>query len=97
MDGMTPPIGLSFGPNAVCYGGFSMKTVLGSALMAAAAMAPAAANAEVTQTPIAGTRLDVTARGDVRRVPDIAVISAGVTTNAADAASAMQEIGRAHV
>ena len=68
-----------------------MKTLLGSALMAAAALAPVAANAEVTQTPIAGTRLDVTARGDVRRVPDIAVISAGVTTNATDAASAMQD------
>ncbi len=67
-----------------------MKTVFGSAMMAAAATS-AAANAEVAQTPIAGTRLDVTARGDVRRVPDIAVISAGVATNAADAASAMQD------
>ncbi len=67
-----------------------MKTVFGSAMMAAAATS-AAANAEVTQTPIAGTRLDVTARGDVRRIPDIAVISAGVATNAADAASAMRD------
>lgn len=68
-----------------------MKAILGSAMMAAAMAAPAVASAEVAQTPIAGTRLDVTARGDVRRIPDIAVISAGVMTNAADAASAMQD------
>lgn len=68
-----------------------MKTVLGSAMMVAAMAAPATANAEVTQTAISGTRLDITARGDVRRIPDVAVISAGVTTNAADAASAMQD------
>jgi uncharacterized protein YggE len=68
-----------------------MKTGLGAAMMAAAFMAPAAASAEISQTPISGTRLDVTARGDVLRVPDIAVISAGVTTNAVDAASAMRD------
>ena len=68
-----------------------MKTVLGSAMMVAAMAAPATANAEVMQTVISGTRLDITARGDVRRIPDVAVISAGVTTNAADAASAMQD------
>lgn len=68
-----------------------MKTGLGAAVMAAVSMAPAAASADVTQAPIAGTRLDVTARGDVLRVPDIAIISAGVTTNAVDAASAMRD------
>ena len=68
-----------------------MKTGLGAAMMAAMAMIPAAASADVTQTPITGTRLDVTARGDVLRVPDIAIISAGVTTNAVDAASAMRD------
>lgn len=68
-----------------------MNAVLSSALMATAAIVPLAANAKVTQTEISGTRLDVTVRSDVRRVPDIAVISAGVTTNAADAASAMQD------
>jgi len=68
-----------------------MKTVLGSAMMVAAMASPAMANAEVTQTVISGTRLDITARGDVHRIPDIAVISAGVTTNAADAANAMQD------
>lgn len=67
-----------------------MNKTLGLAMMAAATLSPAAASAEITQTPISGTRLDVTARGDVLRVPDIAIISAGVTTNAADAAIAMQ-------
>jgi len=68
-----------------------MKIVLGPALMATAAMVPVVANAEAPQAAIAGTRLKVTAQGDVLRVPDIAVISAGVTTSAADAASAMQD------
>lgn len=68
-----------------------MKMVIGSALAAAAMATPAAADAQTAQPVINGTRLDVTARGDVRRVPDIAIISAGVMTNAADAAGAMQE------
>ncbi len=68
-----------------------MKTGLCAAAMAAVAMVPAAAGAEISQTPISGTRLDVTARGDVLRVPDIAVISAGVTTNAPDAAGALRD------
>ncbi len=37
---------------------------------------------------IAGTRLDVTASGEVTRVPDLAIISAGVVTKAATAGSA---------
>lgn len=68
-----------------------MKMVLGSALAAAAMAAPSLAEAQTAQPVINGTRLDITARGDVRRVPDIAIISAGVVTNAADAASAMQD------
>lgn len=68
-----------------------MKTILGSALAAAAVLVPAAAQAQTEKSGIAGTRLDVSAHGDVRRVPDIAVISAGVVTNATDAAGAMQE------
>lgn len=68
-----------------------MKMYFASMLAAAAAMQPVIAEAQVTQPAIEGTRLDITARGEVRRVPDIAVISAGVLTNAADAASAMQE------
>lgn len=68
-----------------------MKTGLGAAMLAAVSLVPAAASAEIAQTPISGTRLDVTARGDVLRVPDIAIISAGVTTNAPDAAGAMRD------
>lgn len=68
-----------------------MKMVLGSALAAAAMAAPSVAEAQTAQPVINGTRLDITARGDVRRVPDIAIISAGVVTNAADAAGAMQD------
>lgn len=68
-----------------------MKTILGSALAAAAVLAPAAAQAQTEKSGISGTRLDVSAHGDVRRVPDVAVISAGVVTNATDAAGAMQE------
>lgn len=68
-----------------------MKMLFASTLAAMAAMQPAIAEAQQTQPTISGTRLDVTARGEVRRVPDIAVISAGVVTNAVDAAGAMQE------
>ena len=68
-----------------------MKMVLGSALVAAAMAVPSIGEAQTAQPVINGTRLDITARGDVRRVPDIAIISAGVVTNAADAASAMQD------
>jgi uncharacterized protein YggE len=53
--------------------------------------APAAAQqASITQT-IAGTRLDINATGDVTRVPDIAIISAGVVTRSATATGALQE------
>lgn len=62
---------------------FPLAAVMASAM-------PSSAIAQYAQPPLAGTRLDVTARGEVRRVPDIAVISAGVVTNAADAASAMR-------
>lgn len=57
------------------------------------AFVPAAAEAQqasITQT-IAGTRLDVNATGEVTRVPDVAVISAGVVTKAATAGSALQQ------
>ena len=51
---------------------------------ATAFAAPAAAQqATITQT-IAGTRLDINATGEVTRVPDLAIISAGVVTRADD-------------
>lgn len=54
---------------------------------------PAAARAQqasITQA-IAGTRLDIGAIGEVTRVPDIAIISAGVMTRSASARGAMQD------
>ena len=61
------------------------------ALGAVAIPSPAAAQqAGITQS-ISGTRLDVTATGDVMRVPDIAVISAGVVARSASAAGALQD------
>lgn len=66
-----------------------MKPILFASL-GALAMTPAAAQV-ITPSPIAGTRLDVTARGEVLRVPDIALITAGVVTSAPDAATAMQQ------
>jgi uncharacterized protein YggE len=70
-----------------------MKHALIGALMLAGAAwpAPAAAQqASITQT-IAGTRLDLTATGEVTRVPDVAVISTGVVTKAATASAAIQD------
>jgi len=70
-----------------------MKTTLLAGLIfgAAAIAAPAAAQqAAITQT-IAGTRLDVSATGEVTRVPDVAIISAGVVTRAPTATGALQD------
>lgn len=55
-------------------------------------MAPAVANAQMLiQQTITGTRLDIQARGESRVVPDIAMISAGVVTQAVDAQTAMRD------
>ena len=64
------------------------------ALAIAAAASPLPAQAQVTPTvnqSISGTRLDVSATGESTRVPDVAIISAGVVTRAATAAAAMRE------
>ena len=70
-----------------------MKTpILALALLAAAVPAVAGAQqVEVQLPPIAGTRLDINATGETTRVPDIAVISAGVITRAPTAAAAIQQ------
>lgn len=52
---------------------------------------PVAAQPVGNPTQIMGTRLDVAAEGSVNRAPDIAMISAGVVTQAPTAAAAMQE------
>ena len=69
-----------------------MKKVIFAALMLGVAAVPSLAEAQqstITQT-IAGTRLDVTATGEVTRVPDVAVISAGVVSRSATASAALQ-------
>lgn len=69
-----------------------MKILTGLSLAAIALALPVSVDAQAVTGPvITGTRLDVAARGEVKRVPDVAVISAGVVTQSANAASAMQE------
>ena len=70
-----------------------MKNALIGALMLGAfqwAVPAAAQQASITQT-IAGTRLDITATGEVTRVPDVAIITAGVVSRSATATGALQD------
>ena len=60
-------------------------------LAAAAGASPAGAQSASINQAIAGTRLDVSATGDVTRVPDVAIISAGVVTRASTAGAALQQ------
>jgi hypothetical protein len=50
---------------------------------------PAAAQEVAVARPANGTRLDISATGSVSRVPDLAIISAGVVTKAATASGAI--------
>lgn len=59
------------------------------AIAAAMAALPTATMAEINGPTVTGTRLDIVARGSVTRVPDCAVINAGVVTQMVDAKSAM--------
>src|SRR3954449_433603 len=61
---------------------------IGAASLSAAAVAQQAPS--ITPT-IAGTRLDINATGEVSRVPDLAIISAGVVTRSASASGAIQQ------
>ena len=70
-----------------------MKNALVAALMLGVAALPSAAAAQqstINQT-IAGTRLDVSATGEVTRVPDVAIISAGVVSRSTTATGALQD------
>lgn len=67
------------------------KLFLAAALGVAAISAAAAAQPTTVTQAIAGTKLDVSATGKVTRVPDIAIISAGVVTRAATAVAAIQQ------
>lgn len=69
------------------------KAVFGALLLfgpAAFATPALAQQASITQT-IAGTRLDLTATGEVTRVPDVAIISAGVVSQSTTASAALQD------
>jgi uncharacterized protein YggE len=67
-----------------------MKSIAALGLTLAAAPAFAQAMPVPVQT-ISGTVLEVSAEGESTRTPDLATITAGVVTQAADAAGAMRE------
>ncbi|HEU5285719.1 MAG TPA: SIMPL domain-containing protein [Sphingomicrobium sp.] len=71
-----------------------MKHAFLAAAALAALAAPVAAQGPAA-TPfvqsISGTRLDVSATGEVSRVPDLAIVSAGVVTRSASATGAISE------
>jgi uncharacterized protein len=70
-----------------------MRTLMLTALALGAAAIPQSALAQaVATTPLLqGTRLDVSATGEVTRVPDVAIISAGVVTRAPTASAAIEQ------
>lgn len=70
-----------------------MKHGILAALMLGAACLPSVASAQqgtITQA-IAGTRLDISATGEVTRVPDVAIISAGVVSRSTTASAALSD------
>jgi hypothetical protein len=69
-----------------------MIRMMTMASLLALAAVPALANAQpVAVQTISGTRLDVVATGEANRVPDVAIISAGVMTRASSATQALQQ------
>jgi len=70
-----------------------MRNTLLTALALGAAVLPASAMAQaVAAVPVlSGTRLDISATGEVTRVPDVAIISAGVQTLQPTATGAIEE------
>lgn len=69
-----------------------MIRMMTMASLLALAAAPALASAQpVAVQTISGTRLDVVATGEANRVPDVAIISAGVVTRAPTASQALQQ------
>jgi len=70
-----------------------MKSLLAALALGTAAV-PAIASAQAVVAPvqpIAGTRIEISATGEVTRVPDVAIISAGVVTRAQTASAAIQQ------
>ena len=71
-----------------------MNSIVIAALLASAVLAPSAASAQdvfAVARPIGGTRLDISATGSVSRVPDLAIISAGVITRSPTATGAIAD------
>lgn len=68
----------------------TLWALAGAALIAIPATLSAQTPA-ASDNAVKGTRLDIMATGTTKRVPDVAVISAGVVTQASDAAGAMRE------
>ena len=70
-----------------------MRKTLLTALALGAAALPASAMAQAVATVpvLSGTRLDISATGEVTRVPDLAIISAGVQTLQPTATGAIEE------
>lgn len=68
------------------------RILVALAAAAAAASGPAFAqqSSEITQS-ISGTRLDLSVTGEVTRVPDLAIINAGVVTHSPNAAAAIED------
>ena len=66
-----------------------LALALGAAAIPATSVAAQAP--QLVTPPISGTRLDINATGEVSRVPDVAVISAGVVTRQPTATAAIRE------
>jgi hypothetical protein len=68
------------------------RTLIALALVVAPVSVPAAAQqaVDINQT-ISGTRLDLSVTGEATRVPDLAIVTAGVVTRSANAATAIQD------
>lgn len=68
------------------------KTLLTAVALGAAALPGAAMAQAVAAVPVlSGTRLDINASGEVSRIPDLAIISAGVQTLQPTATAAIEE------
>lgn len=65
--------------------------LLAFALSTAAVSSAVDAQQSTINQTIAGTRLDVVATGEVTRVPDVAIVSAGVVSRSSNASAALQE------
>jgi uncharacterized protein YggE len=69
----------------------TLSAALGLALAFGTAMPVHAQSTQTAPIPADGTLLSVSAQAESRRVPDVATISAGVVTQAADANAAMRD------